>query len=210
MALDTYTNLQIEIALWLNRQDLVAQIPTFVRLLEAQVESDPKMRVREMIVRAVATTELEFTLLPTDFLALHNIQLNTSPRVTPLYAATMAEVDEVRKANPQGGTPTRFCIVGSSIELAPVPTEEVQVEITYYQRIPALNDTTQTTNWMLDRHPGLYLYGSLLQAEPYLKNDERITVWLAAYQGLVDNIDLSNEQATKGKGPINARLRTSY
>ena len=209
MSLDTYTNLQAEIALWLNRQDLTARIPTFIRMLEDLVENDPRVRVREMLVRAVATTNLEFTLLPTDFLALHNMQLNTSPAITPLYAATMAEVDELRKSNPTPGTPGRFCIVGDTIELAPVPNVDVEVEINYYQKIPKLSDT-QDTNWLLDKHPSLYLYGSLMQAAPYLKNDERIPIWLAAFNGIVDSMELANEQAVKGKGPINSRLRKPY
>ena len=38
MSLDNYDGLKSEVAGWLNRTDLAPVIPTFVRLLEAQVE----------------------------------------------------------------------------------------------------------------------------------------------------------------------------
>ena len=209
MPLSTYDELKASMADWLVRTNLTAQIPDFIRMNEAQIERNPKVRTRQMIARAVASTSAEFTVLPIDFLALHNVQLNTNPRVTPIYSATMAELDEIRRCNPQGGVPERFCIVGDTIELAPVPTETLEIEIVYYQRIPKLS-ASQSTNWVLDNHPDLYLYGSLMQAAPYLKNDERVPLWLAAVTGIVEDLDLSNETATKGRGPLNARLRRSY
>ena len=96
MALDTYTNLKAEIALWLNRQDLTAQIPTFITLLEAQAERS--LHVRQMETRSYATLDEQFLELPEDFHALKTVQLNSDP-VTPLDFVPMRELDEIRRQN---------------------------------------------------------------------------------------------------------------
>ena len=38
-----------------------------------------------------------------------------------------------------------------------------------------------TTNWLLTAHPDIYLYGTLLESAPYLKDDARVVVWQTEY-----------------------------
>jgi len=63
---------------------------------------------------------------------------------------------------------------------APTPDEEYPIEILYYELPPLLDDTTQS-NWLTEYAPQLLLYGTLLEATPFLKNDERIGVWQSMY-----------------------------
>ena len=55
MALSTYTELKATVADWLNRQDLAAQIPDFIRLLEVQVQRT--LRVRQMLGEYTTTID---------------------------------------------------------------------------------------------------------------------------------------------------------
>ena len=57
----------------------------------------------------------------------------------------------------------------------------------YYKTFTALSDSA-TTNDMLTNNPDVYLYGTLLEAEPFLGNDQRVPLWLAAFQKAVDDI----------------------
>ena len=41
---------------------------------------------------------------------------------------------------------------------------------------------------MLTNNPDVYLYGSLLEAEPFLQNDARVGLWLQAYKEAIKNI----------------------
>lgn len=63
---------------------------------------------------------------------------------------------------------------------APTADERYPVEILYYQLPPLLDDEHQS-NWLTENAPELLLYGTLLEATPFLKNDERIGVWQAMY-----------------------------
>lgn len=64
--------------------------------------------------------------------------------------------------------------------LAPTPDAEYPFEVLYYELPPLLDDAVQT-NWLSEYAPQLLLYGTLLEATPFLKNDERIPVWQNMY-----------------------------
>lgn len=64
--------------------------------------------------------------------------------------------------------------------LAPTPDAEYPMEVLYYE-LPALLDDTNQTNWLTEYAPQLLLYGTLLEATPFLKNDERINTWQSMY-----------------------------
>ena len=64
--------------------------------------------------------------------------------------------------------------------ISPTPDDSYPVEILYYELPPLLDDTTQM-NWLTEYAPQLLLYGTLLEATPFLKNDERIGVWQQMY-----------------------------
>ena len=77
MALDTYTNLKTEIASYLNRDDLTANIDTFIDLAESRHSKD--LRLREMAVNTTTDTVAgtKYITLPTGFLEFISVQ-NTS------------------------------------------------------------------------------------------------------------------------------------
>jgi hypothetical protein len=54
----------------------------------------------------------------------------------------------------------------------------------YYERNQPLDSTNQS-NWFTQYAPQALLYGSLLQAMPFLKNDERIPMWQGQYDKII-------------------------
>lgn len=64
--------------------------------------------------------------------------------------------------------------------VTPTPRLPAPFEIGYYQ-LPPLLDVTNQTNWLTDIAPTLLRYKVLLEAAPFLKNDERIAVWEQRY-----------------------------
>jgi hypothetical protein len=64
--------------------------------------------------------------------------------------------------------------------LAPTPDQEYPIEILYYE-LPQLLDESVQTNWITEYAPQLLLYATLLEATPFLKNDERIPTWQTMY-----------------------------
>jgi hypothetical protein len=77
--------------------------------------------------------------------------------------------------------------------VAPTPANNSTYEVLYYERVQPLDSTNQT-NWFTVYAPQALLYGSLLQAMPYLKNDERIPMWQAQYTAIMNTLKAENVQ----------------
>lgn len=71
--------------------------------------------------------------------------------------------------------------------VAPTPDSAYAFEVLYYERVQPLDSSNQT-NWFTVYAPQALLYGSLLQAMPFLKNDERIPLWEAQYNAIMDTL----------------------
>lgn len=186
MSIATYSDLQTSVANWLNRSDLSANIPDFIALAEDRLSGDLKTRAMEAKTTLSTVGGTNTVALPADMLEMRRIQILGSYN-QPLSYRSPDELS-IDYADNRSGQPVVFTVVGSNIELAPIPDGVYSVELTYQQRIPALS-VTNTTNWLLTSWPSAYLYGALIAAEPFLKNDERLPVWQSLYQEAVDNIN---------------------
>ena len=71
--------------------------------------------------------------------------------------------------------------------IAPTPDVAYAFEVLYYERVQPLDSSNQT-NWFTIYAPQALLYGSLLQAMPFLKNDERIPMWQGQYKLIMDTL----------------------
>ena len=191
MAISNYSELKAAIADWLNRSDLTDSIPDFIVLAEARHKRDFKIRRMETRVTASTVADSEFYSLPDNYVAMRNIQLNTDPK-TPLEYLTPEQMDRIYAGSAKG-KPRAFSIIGNNIQLRPTPDSAYQIEILYFKHFTALSDSN-TTNDMLTHHPDAYLYGALVEAEPYLQNDKRIQVWSSYYDRAKNDIISSNER----------------
>jgi hypothetical protein len=199
MALDTFAGLKATIADYLNRDDLTAIIPSFITIAEAKFNR--KLRTRQMIKRAEGQIETAFFTYPADWLQAKEFQLNTNP-IVRLQFVTEAYGDEL-KANRYVsiGQPAYYTITGTQLEFIPAPDSTYSAELTYYAKIPALSDSN-TSNWLLAYAPDLYLYGALLEAAPYLKDDERLAVWSQMYINSLGDIEVADQRASVSSTPL--------
>ena len=205
MALSTYTELKSSVADWLNRTDLTSVIPDFISLAEAQIERT--LRTRQMIVRATASIDSEYSAVPADFLETKSIKLNTNP-VTSLTFETDDALDSLKSITYiSAGKPQLFSIVGGQIRVLPVPDSTYTAELIYYAKLSKLS-STNATNWLLTQAPDVYLYGSLMQAAPYLKDDSRIPVWAAIYTRGLEELQIADDRGATSGGAIMMRART--
>jgi hypothetical protein len=182
MAIGTYSELQTAVQNWTDRSDLSSRIPEFIALCEADLNR--RLRIRAMETRATATAAEEYISLPSDFLEMRNFQLNTSPKQT-LRLVTPEYIDTFWTGSTTG-KPLVYTFIGGEIQLAPSPDGSYTAEMDYYAKLDIASDTT---NWVLTNAPGLYLYGSLLQAEPFLKNDKRIGTWKAMFEQAMKDVE---------------------
>jgi hypothetical protein len=127
-----------------------------------------------------------------------------SGEVAPISTAQMLQLRGDRAD--LVGRPTNYAITGGSIELYPTPDDTYAASLVYYGRTPALSDTN-TANWLLTEAPDAYLYGSLVHAAPYLKDDQRAVVWESLFKLSLDTLNSSSEDAKYGGSGLKMRTR---
>lgn len=206
MALANYTDLQASVKKWLmDRADIVALVPDFIALCEADLNE--RVRHRSMVKRSTATVTSSRWSLPSDWLEAVNIQVTANnSKWSRLRYASPENIDAVRDEDSTSLIPQYYSIVGSELEFIPAPTSAA-VEMIYYAKIPALSDLN-TTNWLLTARPDAYLYGSLTHAAPYLEEDERVALWVGARDAAITNLNTADKVARTSGGPLVRRLRT--
>ena len=195
MALGTFTELKDAVADWLDRSDLTDRIPDFIALAEARINRE--LRIRPMEVRSTmyATVDQQYFNLPGGYIQMRNIQLNTNP-TTPLEYITPEMLDRLYGSTTTG-KPRAYTLIGDEIQLAPIPDSAYQIEMAFYEKFTALGDGTSgtvTSNWLTKNAPDVLLYGSLMEAEPFIKNDERIPVWLNGYSNAIDKLQKADQR----------------
>ena len=205
MALTTYTELKASVADWLNRSDLTAAIPDFISLAEAQIERT--LRTRQMIVRANASFNVEFGATPADFLEVRSFKLSGTNPPTPLSFMTIDALDAESTKFTASGRPKFFGIVGGQFRLVPTPDSNYATELTYYAKLSKLSASV-ATNFVLSASPDIYLYGALLQAAPYLQDDNRISVWATLYERALNDLQTADDRASTSGGVLLTRAKT--
>ena len=207
MAITTYAQLKTATANWLDRTDLTDRIPEFIELAEASFNRT--IRQPDMVTKNDSySIAARYTTLPTDTLEITRIVLDSSPVITLEYL-TPEEIAERRADMNSTGRPVYFTVIGGSsnqLEVLPSPDGTYTSSIVYYTKIPALTDSA-TTNWLLTNHPDIYLFGTLVEAEPYLKNDERVALWSTRLDASLGALRLQGERQMHTGSSLRMRSR---
>ena len=186
MAIGTFAQLKTAAANWLDRSDLTDRIPEFIALAEARFNRELRTRDMETVSTAISTVAgtREYSL-PTGFVQMKEFHLSTDP-LTPLAYITPEMMTRLWAGSAQA-KPQVFTIIADNVRLGPAPDAVYTTSMLYYKTFTALSDSA-TTNDMLTNYPNVYLYGTLLEAEPFIMNDQRIPVWLGAFEKAVASI----------------------
>ena len=102
------------------------------------------------------------------------------------------------------GTPKFYTILANEVSFGPIPETVQEVEMLFYKKFDNLGSATtsgypDSVNWLITNAPDIYLYGSMLEAEPFIMNDERIQVWAQGFEkGVVDLQEQDNKDRHSG------------
>ena len=196
MAIGTYAELKTAVANWLNRDDLTENIPDFITLCEARLNRVLRTRAMEGLYTASTIAAQRDYNLPPNYLQMRALRLNTSPLVVLEYVSP--EIMDRVWAGSAGGRPIAYTIKANELFLGPSPDAAYTMEMDYYRKFDSLS-TIITTNAMLTDNPDVYLYVSLLEAEPFIKNDTRIQVWgTSFYKAITDIQDQDSKDRHSG------------
>lgn len=174
----TFAQLKAALIEWAHRSNIPATtVDLFVALAEAEFNS--RLRCGEQETVADLQCTARYTPLPADLLEIRGVEHKAAP-LTPLRYGAPEYLAILRSAQ-IGGHPRAYSIIGTDIELMPAP-DDTTVTLTYWARIPALS-SANPTNWLLEKHPNMYLMECLRQLALYTKDDAAVNRYAAQMQG---------------------------
>ena len=207
MAITTYSELKTAVANWLDRDDLTARIPEFIELTEARYNRILRVRGMESEATQATASGTRSYSLPSEYLQMRSIHLATDP-ITPLEYISPEMMDRIW-ARTSTGKSLAYTIKGDNVYLGPAPDSVYTIKFFYYKKVPALTDSA-TTNTILTNSPDVYLYGSLLEAEPFLMNDQRVQLWATAFRQAIEDIQNQDDKDRHSGSELRVRNTGGY
>ncbi len=208
MALNTYAALKTAIANWLNRTDFSDEIADdFIKLTEADFNS--KLRIRQMEQIDTITIDSETETVPTGFIGVRSFYILSSDTKYTLEYITPHNLFEIRGGS-RSGRPRSYTIEADNeteqFRFGPSPDTTYTGYLSYYKNFEALS-ASNATNYILDKHPGIYLYGSLYHSANFLggMDPQQVQNWLQMYIAAMERCENNDKQDSYGGAPVQQR-----
>ena len=187
-AVMTYDSLVADVASYLERTDTATlqKIPTFVMLAEQIIASQIKFLGNMTVQTSTMVAGNPVIDKPARWRKTVSMNITVNGKRQPVLLRRYEYMREYWPDPIQTATPKFYTDYDYTHWLvAPTPDTDYDYEVLYYERVQPLDSSNQT-NWFTQYAPQALLYGSLLQAMPFLKNDSRIQIWQAMYQQAMD------------------------
>jgi hypothetical protein len=160
------------------------QIPRLINLAERRIARELKIQGFINVVTDTLTVGTSVYPKPDRWRDTVSINIGTgtgNAQRTPVFARSYEYLRSYWPDESQRATPLFYADYNyQNWLIAPTPDAAYPIEILYYELPPLLDDVTQT-NWLTEYAPQVLLYATLVEATPFLKNDERIPVWQNMY-----------------------------
>lgn len=183
MSITTHTELKTAVSNWLKRADLSSYLDDLV------------MAGEKWIMRKVRATEMETALsvvlssgtgtVPTGFLGLKNAYVDGSP-TQKLYVMSMSQLLEKYPQRSSNGKPKFIAYDAGTFHFGQFPDSNYTIKGTYYKRQGPLSSGVYD---LFTNNPDLFLFAALAEAEPFLKNDKRVALWMAKRDSVANDIN---------------------
>ena len=174
MAITTYAELQTAIATWLRPGTASTsglQITDFIALFESRANRMLRLRTMESDESVVCVVSSRYIALPSGYLepiAFYLTDQNPREELRYRLPTQLQVIDDSNR-------PQQWAIDGTNIAFDCPADQAYTATFRMFERF-ALS-VSSTTHWLLTNHPDVYLYGSLLNAAPYVRDSQMLAVW---------------------------------
>jgi hypothetical protein len=171
----TYDSLTSTVLQYLERQDpaVVNALPTFITLAEFEIAEQIKTLGQLQLVESAMTAGNPAIQKPARWRKTVSMNVLVNGKKQPVFLRKYEYLKNYWPDDTATGTPLYYADTDwDHWYVAPTPDQNYAFEVLYYERISPLSSTNQT-NWLTQNAPNAMLFGTLLQAMPFLKNDQR-------------------------------------
>lgn len=193
MAISTLAELKSSITNWSKRDDLSSYHDDIILTAEKWIFR--RARTRDMETALSVTLSSGLGTVPSDFLALKYAYIDGTP-TRPLQPKAAGWILKNYPTRSSTSKPNFIGIDAGNFMFGPFPDSDYTLKGTYYAKPDSILSAVDT---FFTNNPDLYLWASLAELEPFLKNDKRIEVWAAKRDQVLGDL-LSQERAAEFSG----------
>lgn len=192
----TFESLKTDLRRYLERGFTLAddpyvyeQLPRLINMAERRIARDLKIQGFIVAVTTPLSVGVSTYAKPNRWRETISMTTKSDNTVTPVLTRSYEYCRSYWPDDTQTGQPQFYADYDyTHWLLVPTPNAAYDLEVLYYELPVLLDDSTQT-NWLTDYAPNLLLYGALLEATPFLKNDDRIATWQQYYQSAANALN---------------------
>lgn len=149
-----FLDLRTAVVEQVGRPDIVDVFPRLTAM--AETGFNRRLRTQDMITSYTMTLASGEAQLPTDLL-----------EIIGLYGSDGLELIQQPVQVTQSQARPFYSIAGGYLT---VKGYSGDMTLQYYARIPTISDGMTSTNWLLEKHPDVYLYGVGYEASKHIRN----------------------------------------
>lgn len=185
----TYDSLTSTVLQYLERRDasVVETIPTFISLAEFEIAQEIKTLGQLQVAESTMTASNAILQKPARWRKTVSMSVTVAGKKQPVYLRKYEYLKNYWPDADQTDVPLYYADTDwEHWYIAPTPNLAYAFEVLYYERIAPLSSTNQT-NWLTQNAPNAMLFGTLLQAMQFLKNDQR-TIFQQKYSEALQSL----------------------
>jgi len=171
----TYDSLTSTVLQYLERRDraVVDAVPTFITLAEFEIAEQIKTLGQLQVAESTMLADNALLQKPARWRKTVSMSVTVNGKKQPVLLRKYEYLKNYWPDSSQTDVPLYYADTDwDHWFIAPTPDQDYEFEVLYYERIAPLSSTNQT-NWLTQNAPNAMLFGTLLQAMPFLKNDQR-------------------------------------
>lgn len=186
--IETYPSLQQAVTDYLARDDLASFVPNFIQNWEEKFYRQPMNFGRWMESALNAVIASSVIAVPSDYLGLKYAYVAGNPA----SRLDRVSLNQLYGTYPRGGAtgrPRWIARDAGNFVFGAIPDADYTISGTYWAKPVLLRNFAgnAAAHWVIVNAPDLPLYGSLLEAQPFLMNDKRIPMWDGFYKQALQN-----------------------
>jgi hypothetical protein len=174
----TYDNLVQDVKNYMERDDagFIAQIPNLIGLAESAIAAELKTLLQLTVVETTLLVNQVVLNKPARWRKTVSMKANGRP----MLLRSQDYVAQYQAESDAGAVKYYAEYDYNNFAFAPAPSVDTPIEIIYYSEIQPL-DTSNQQNLFTRECPQAMLFGTLLQAQGYLKALDKLPVWKSYY-----------------------------
>jgi hypothetical protein len=174
----TYDSLVLNVQQYMERNDadFIAQIPNLIALAESSIAAELKTYLQLIVVETSLAQNQTVLNKPARWRKTVSMKTNGKPMLLRSQDYIAQYLSESTTGLPKYYADYDY----NNWNFAPLPDQSYPVEIIYYAEVQPLDGENQQNLWTAIA-PQAMLYGTLLQAQGYLKALDKLPIWKSYY-----------------------------